>query len=79
MLLNGYQTVEDLRDLKEQHLVELNVTDPEHRHRLLLAAEYLQDPECKWLNTMDVINILINSRKLHIDDAVLFPRPFLAF
>lgn len=49
LLLNGYQTVEDLRDLKEQHLVELNVTDPEHRHRLLLAAEYLQDPECKWL------------------------------
>ncbi|XP_050977720.1 SAM domain-containing protein SAMSN-1b isoform X2 [Labeo rohita] len=45
LLLNGYQTVEDLRDLKEQHLVELNVTDPEHRHRLLLAAEYLQDPE----------------------------------
>lgn len=50
MLLNGYQTVEDLRDLKEKHLIELNVTDPEHRHRLLLAAEYLQDPECKWLN-----------------------------
>ncbi|XP_026129765.1 SAM domain-containing protein SAMSN-1-like isoform X2 [Carassius auratus] len=45
LMLNGYQTVEDLRDLKEQHLVELNVTDPEHRHRLLLAAEYLQDPE----------------------------------
>uniref|UniRef100_A0A8C2IGG6 SAM domain, SH3 domain and nuclear localisation signals 1b n=1 Tax=Cyprinus carpio TaxID=7962 RepID=A0A8C2IGG6_CYPCA len=45
LLLNGYQTVEDLRDLKEQHLIELNVTDPEHRHRLLLAAEYLQDPE----------------------------------
>uniref|UniRef100_A0A8C2JTA1 SAM domain, SH3 domain and nuclear localisation signals 1b n=1 Tax=Cyprinus carpio TaxID=7962 RepID=A0A8C2JTA1_CYPCA len=45
LLLNGYQTVEDLRDLKEQHLVELNVTDPEHRHRLLLAAESLQDPE----------------------------------
>ncbi|KTF76928.1 hypothetical protein cypCar_00015381, partial [Cyprinus carpio] len=39
------ETVEDLRDLKEQHLIELNVTDPEHRHRLLLAAEYLQDPE----------------------------------
>uniref|UniRef100_A0A672P2F0 SAM domain, SH3 domain and nuclear localisation signals 1b n=1 Tax=Sinocyclocheilus grahami TaxID=75366 RepID=A0A672P2F0_SINGR len=47
LLLNGYQTVEDLRDLKEQHLVELNVTDPEHRHRLLLAAENLQDSEYK--------------------------------
>ncbi|XP_051766267.1 SAM domain-containing protein SAMSN-1b isoform X1 [Ctenopharyngodon idella] len=45
LLLNGYQTVEDLRDLKEQHLVELNVTDPEHRQRLLAAAESLQDSE----------------------------------
>lgn len=50
LLLNGYQTVDDLRDLKEQHLLELNVTDPEHRHLLLAAAESLQDPECKWLN-----------------------------
>ncbi|XP_039531859.1 SAM domain-containing protein SAMSN-1b isoform X2 [Pimephales promelas] len=45
LLLNGYQTVDDLRDLKEQHLLELNVTDPEHRHLLLAAAESLQDPE----------------------------------
>ncbi|XP_067289255.1 SAM domain-containing protein SAMSN-1b isoform X2 [Pseudorasbora parva] len=45
LLLNGYQTVEDLRDLKEQHLVELNVTDPEHRLRLLAAAENLLDSE----------------------------------
>ncbi|KAK7120792.1 hypothetical protein R3I94_020697 [Phoxinus phoxinus] len=45
LLLNGYQTVDDLRDLKEQHLLELNVTDPEHRHLLLAAAESLQDTE----------------------------------
>ncbi|XP_051542417.1 uncharacterized protein LOC127434030 [Myxocyprinus asiaticus] len=45
LLLNGYQTVDDLRDLKEQHLIELNVIDPEHRHRLLAAAECLQDSE----------------------------------
>ncbi|XP_056593185.1 SAM domain-containing protein SAMSN-1-like [Triplophysa dalaica] len=45
LMLNGYQTVEDLKDLKEQHLIELNVTDPEHRHRLLAAAENLQDTE----------------------------------
>uniref|UniRef100_A0A3Q3KU61 SAM domain, SH3 domain and nuclear localisation signals 1b n=1 Tax=Mastacembelus armatus TaxID=205130 RepID=A0A3Q3KU61_9TELE len=37
--LNGYQTVEDLMRLRENHLTELNVTDPEHRHRLLTAAE----------------------------------------
>uniref|UniRef100_A0A3B4VA01 SAM domain, SH3 domain and nuclear localisation signals 1b n=1 Tax=Seriola dumerili TaxID=41447 RepID=A0A3B4VA01_SERDU len=33
--LNGYQTVDDLMRLREHHLMELNVTDPEHRHRLL--------------------------------------------
>ncbi|XP_016112068.1 SAM and SH3 domain-containing protein 1-like isoform X1 [Sinocyclocheilus grahami] len=62
LLLNGYQTVEDLRDLKEQHLVELNVTDPEHRHRLLLAAENLQDSECKWLNIRRHQNIYKKNR-----------------
>uniref|UniRef100_A0A667WR63 SAM domain, SH3 domain and nuclear localisation signals 1a n=1 Tax=Myripristis murdjan TaxID=586833 RepID=A0A667WR63_9TELE len=38
LLLNGYQTVEDLMHLQEKHLIELNVKDPEHRHRLLAAA-----------------------------------------
>ncbi|XP_041653049.1 SAM domain-containing protein SAMSN-1a [Cheilinus undulatus] len=40
LLLNGYQTVEDLLHLQEKHLIELNVKDPEHRRRLLAAAEY---------------------------------------
>uniref|UniRef100_A0A8C4EAM2 SAM domain, SH3 domain and nuclear localisation signals 1a n=1 Tax=Dicentrarchus labrax TaxID=13489 RepID=A0A8C4EAM2_DICLA len=40
LLLNGYQTVEDLLHLQEKHLVELNVKDPEHRRKLLAAAEY---------------------------------------
>ncbi|XP_062275017.1 SAM domain-containing protein SAMSN-1a isoform X1 [Scomber scombrus] len=40
LLLNGYQTVEDLMHLQEKHLIELNVKDPEHRHKLLTAAEY---------------------------------------
>ncbi|XP_037605300.1 SAM domain-containing protein SAMSN-1b [Sebastes umbrosus] len=40
--LNGYQTVEDLMRLREHHLTELNVTDPEHRHRLLAAVRSLQ-------------------------------------
>lgn len=39
LLLNGYQTVEDLMHLQEKHLIELNVKDPEHRRRLLVAAE----------------------------------------
>ncbi|XP_066555658.1 SAM and SH3 domain-containing protein 1 isoform X2 [Amia ocellicauda] len=45
LLLNGYQNVEDLKDLKENHLIELNVTDPEHRARLLAATEFLLDLE----------------------------------
>ncbi|XP_036393096.1 SAM domain-containing protein SAMSN-1-like isoform X1 [Megalops cyprinoides] len=45
LLLNGYQTVEDLRDLKEKDLIELNVSNPEDRQRLLAAAENLQDAD----------------------------------
>ncbi|XP_062870641.1 SAM domain-containing protein SAMSN-1b [Trichomycterus rosablanca] len=45
LLLNGYQTVEDLKDLKEKDLIELNVTDPEQRQKLLAATECLQDAE----------------------------------
>ncbi|XP_067307813.1 SAM domain-containing protein SAMSN-1a isoform X3 [Pseudorasbora parva] len=41
LLLNGYQTVDDLKHLKERHLIELNVTDPEHRRRLLAASDCL--------------------------------------
>ncbi|KAA0702102.1 SAM domain-containing protein [Triplophysa tibetana] len=41
LLLNGYQTVDDLKHLKEKHLIELNVTDPDHRHRLLAASDCL--------------------------------------
>ncbi|KAJ8280882.1 hypothetical protein GJAV_G00060400 [Gymnothorax javanicus] len=43
LLLNGYQTVEDLRDLKEKDLIELNIWNPEHRQRLLAATASLQD------------------------------------
>ncbi|KAK7883202.1 hypothetical protein WMY93_029376 [Mugilogobius chulae] len=45
LLLNGYQTVEDLRHLQEKHLIELNVKDPEHRRKLLAAADlhYTED------------------------------------
>uniref|UniRef100_A0A673A3B4 SAM domain, SH3 domain and nuclear localisation signals 1b n=1 Tax=Sphaeramia orbicularis TaxID=375764 RepID=A0A673A3B4_9TELE len=32
----------DLMKLRERHLIELNVTDPEHRHRLLAAVNSLQ-------------------------------------
>uniref|UniRef100_A0A3B4V9X4 SAM domain, SH3 domain and nuclear localisation signals 1b n=1 Tax=Seriola dumerili TaxID=41447 RepID=A0A3B4V9X4_SERDU len=45
--LNGYQTVDDLMRLREHHLMELNVTDPEHRHRLLAAVDSLQQLSSK--------------------------------
>ncbi|XP_059390263.1 SAM domain-containing protein SAMSN-1-like isoform X4 [Carassius carassius] len=41
LLINGYQTVDDLKHLKESHLIELNVTNPEHRRRLLAASDCL--------------------------------------
>nr|XP_020848548.1 LOW QUALITY PROTEIN: SAM domain-containing protein SAMSN-1 [Phascolarctos cinereus] len=44
-LLNGYETLEDLKDLKESHLVELNIENPEDRMRLLSATENLFDDE----------------------------------
>ncbi|XP_059676408.1 SAM domain-containing protein SAMSN-1 [Gavia stellata] len=43
LLLNGYETLEDLKDLQENHLIELNITNPEDRARLLSAIENLQD------------------------------------
>ncbi|KAJ7320470.1 hypothetical protein JRQ81_019981 [Phrynocephalus forsythii] len=45
LLLNGYETLEDLKDLKECHLIELNIEEPEDRTRLLSAIENLQDYE----------------------------------
>ncbi|XP_060626490.2 SAM domain-containing protein SAMSN-1 isoform X2 [Anolis sagrei] len=45
LLLNGYETLEDLKDLKESHLIELNIEGPEDRTRLLTAIENLQDYE----------------------------------
>uniref|UniRef100_A0A673UWN3 SAM domain-containing protein SAMSN-1 n=1 Tax=Suricata suricatta TaxID=37032 RepID=A0A673UWN3_SURSU len=45
LLLNGYETLEDLKDINESHLMELNITNPEDRMRLLSAAENLLDEE----------------------------------
>ncbi|NXS46140.1 SAMN1 protein, partial [Balaeniceps rex] len=43
LLLNGYETLEDLKDLQESHLIELNISNPEDRARFLSAIENLQD------------------------------------
>jgi len=46
-LLNGYEALDDLKDIKESHLIELNIANPEDRARLLSAAESLLDEESK--------------------------------
>ncbi|NWR52879.1 SASH3 protein, partial [Regulus satrapa] len=43
LLLNGYQTLEDFKELRDTHLNELHITDPQHRAKLLTAAELLLD------------------------------------
>ncbi|NWR54159.1 SASH3 protein, partial [Bucorvus abyssinicus] len=47
LLLNGYQTLEDFKELRETHLNELNITDPQHRAKLLTAADLLLDYDSK--------------------------------
>ncbi|XP_072115968.1 SAM domain-containing protein SAMSN-1-like [Mobula birostris] len=42
-LLNGYQSLEDLKYLKESHLIELNITDAELRSKILTAAHQNYD------------------------------------
>ncbi|XP_058703548.1 SAM and SH3 domain-containing protein 3 isoform X3 [Poecile atricapillus] len=49
LLLNGYQTLEDFKELRETHLNELHITDPQHRAKLLTAAELLLDYDSKGL------------------------------
>ena len=48
LLLNGYQTLEDFKELRETHLNELNIMDPQHRAKLLTAAELLLDYDREW-------------------------------
>uniref|UniRef100_A0A3Q2U2S7 SAM domain, SH3 domain and nuclear localisation signals 1b n=1 Tax=Fundulus heteroclitus TaxID=8078 RepID=A0A3Q2U2S7_FUNHE len=56
--LSGYQTVDDLMKLRESDLIQLNVTDPEHRERLLAAVNSLQQLHCKY-RTRSLTNPLI--------------------
>uniref|UniRef100_A0A3P8S8S3 SAM and SH3 domain containing 3 n=1 Tax=Amphiprion percula TaxID=161767 RepID=A0A3P8S8S3_AMPPE len=43
--MHGFQTMEDFAGLKESHLNELNITDPELRSKILNTAELLRDSE----------------------------------
>lgn len=48
LFMHGFQNLEDFAGLKEPHLNELNITDPEQRSKILKASELLRD--CKSLN-----------------------------
>lgn len=43
--MHGFQSLEDFAGLRESHLNELNITDPEQRSKILSATELLRDSE----------------------------------
>lgn len=43
--MHGFQSLEDFAGLKESHLNELNITDPEQRSKILNASDLLRDCE----------------------------------
>ncbi|XP_039976368.1 SAM and SH3 domain-containing protein 3 [Xiphias gladius] len=43
--MQGFQSLEDFAGLKDSHLNELNITDPEQRSKILNATELLRDSE----------------------------------
>lgn len=43
--MHGFQSLEDFAGLKESHLNELNITDPEQRSKILNASDLLRDSE----------------------------------
>ncbi|XP_059202336.1 SAM and SH3 domain-containing protein 3 [Centropristis striata] len=43
--MHGFQSLEDFAGLKESHLNELNITDPDERSKILNASELLRDSE----------------------------------
>ncbi|XP_007569741.1 SAM and SH3 domain-containing protein 3 [Poecilia formosa] len=43
--MHGFQSLEDFTGLKESHLNELNITNPDHRSKILNAADLLRDSE----------------------------------
>uniref|UniRef100_A0A3Q2CGP4 SAM and SH3 domain containing 3 n=1 Tax=Cyprinodon variegatus TaxID=28743 RepID=A0A3Q2CGP4_CYPVA len=43
--MHGFQSLEDFTGLKESHLNELNITNPDHRSKILNATDLLRDSE----------------------------------
>lgn len=46
-MFNGYEIVEDLKDIIESYFIELNIKNLEDRMRLLLVVENFFDEESK--------------------------------
>ncbi|XP_034371627.1 SAM domain-containing protein SAMSN-1 isoform X2 [Arvicanthis niloticus] len=71
LLLNGYETLDDLKDIKESHLIELNIANPEDRARLLSAAESLLDEETAPEHEKEPVSLSSNQdiiRESQVDD-----------
>lgn len=43
--MHGFQSLEDFTGLKESHLNDLNITNPDHRSKILNAADLLRDSD----------------------------------
>lgn len=54
--MHGFQSLEDFAGLKESHLNELNITDPEQRSKILNATELLRD--CRLTLNDDTVPIM---------------------
>ncbi|KAF3838625.1 hypothetical protein F7725_010393 [Dissostichus mawsoni] len=46
--MHGFQSLEDFAGLKQSHLNELNITDPDARSKILSASELLRDSPRTW-------------------------------
>lgn len=67
--MHGFQTLEDFAGLKESHLNELNITDPEQRSKILNATELLRD--CKFIHC-DAAKLIISNQRMVISGALFY-------
>lgn len=65
--MHGFQTLEDFAGLKESHLNELNITDPEQRSKILNATELLRD--CKFIHR-DAAKLIMSNQRMVISGAL---------
>ncbi|MEQ2217979.1 hypothetical protein XENOCAPTIV_027330 [Xenoophorus captivus] len=56
--MHGFQSLEDFTGLKESHLNDLNITNPDHRSKILNATDLLRDCRSKHSKTHYINNCL---------------------